>query len=138
MSDWDKILKRDALQDTFKLFRLRGNSALLEGLGSEGIKNIIMHTMTAIGAWGGFPDPPVWWNDFMKGRDSNMLRMRKDFVERLEAMHVRTLAKHSDMKTRADEDAAYEVWKTEQESKPKRRKQTGPLMPCPCCQRFCS
>lgn len=63
---WDKILKRDAIKDTFKLFRIRGHSALLEGLGSDGIKNIIMHTMTAIGAWGGFPDPPIWWNDFMK------------------------------------------------------------------------
>ena len=71
----------------------------------------------------------------MKGRESNMLRMRKDFVQRLEAMHDRTLAKHSNMKNRADEDAAFEAWKSGQENNPKRRKHSGPLMPCPCCQR---
>ena len=52
--------------------------------------------------------PP--WGDFVKGRDSDMLRMRWDFTERLERMHERTLAKHSHMKTRDDEDQAYELW----------------------------
>ena len=75
--------------------------------------------------------PP--WNDFLKGRDSNMLRMRTNFVDRLQQMHERTLAKHSDMKNKDEEDAAYDVWKTTQENKPKRRKPAGPLMPCPCC-----
>ena len=75
--------------------------------------------------------PP--WNDFVKGRESNMLRMRRDFIARLESMHERTLAKHSDMKNREDEDAAYEAWKATQDNKSKRRKPSGPLMPCPCC-----
>ena len=68
--------------------------------------------------------PP--WHDFLKGRDSEMLRMRKNFTERLDKMHVRTLAEHSDMKTEGEEAAAQENWKAEQEAKPKRRKHTGP------------
>ena len=79
--------------------------------------------------------PP--WNDFVKGRESDMLRMRKDFVARLETMHQRTLAQHSDMKTREDEDAAFDAWKLTQASKTTRSKQSGPFMPCPCCQQMC-
>jgi hypothetical protein len=66
MSGWEKVVGRDPIQDSLKLFRLRPQSALLAGLGKEGVKNFIMHTMTAIGAWGGFPDAPLWWNDMMK------------------------------------------------------------------------
>ena len=36
--------------------------------------------------------------DFAKGRESDMLRQRLDFTQRLQSMHTRTLAKHSDMK----------------------------------------
>jgi hypothetical protein len=75
--------------------------------------------------------PP--WDDFVKGRGSDMLRMRLAFQEILEQLHNRTLAKHTNMKTPAAEDAAYEHWKNEQAQRPKRRKCEGPIMPCPCC-----
>ncbi len=75
--------------------------------------------------------PP--WDDFVKGRSSDMLRMRLAFTARLQKMHVRTLAKHSAMKSPADEAAAHERWDQEQALSAKRQKQAGPRMPCPCC-----
>ena len=41
--------------------------------------------------------PP--WDDFVKGRQSDMLRMRQNFVNGLYDMHARTLATHSELKT---------------------------------------
>lgn len=76
--------------------------------------------------------PP--WCDFLKGRESAMLRMRLAFTERLQGMHERTLRKYSDMNSRAEEEEAHERWNAEQAAKPKRQKQEGPRMPCPCCQ----
>ena len=67
----------------------------------------------------------------MKGRDSDMLRMRLDFTRALEQLHRRTLAKHSALKTPELEQAAQEAFRARQV---KRRKYEGPLMPCPCCQ----
>ncbi len=64
--------------------------------------------------------PP--WEDFVKGRSSDMLQTRLAFTAKLEKMHRRTVAKYSSMKTEEDEDAAYEEWKEEQAQKPKRRK----------------
>ena len=60
------------------------------------------------------------WGDFMKGKESDMLRMRKRFVERLQALHQNTLAANSDMKTAEQENAAYLRWKAEQEHDSKR------------------
>ena len=74
--------------------------------------------------------PP--WQDFVKGRESDMLRMRLAFTEKLEAMHTKTLSQHSDMKTAEDEMQAYEMWQQAQAALPKRQK-TGPSMRCPCC-----
>ena len=76
--------------------------------------------------------PP--WSDFVKGRDSEMLRMRNDFISGLEIMHQRTVAGYSDMKTMADEDAAFDAWKQVQDNMPKRPKLCKPTMACPCCQ----
>ena len=76
--------------------------------------------------------PP--WQDFVKGKDSNMLRMRTAFIKKLEALHEQTLAKHTDMKTASQEQAAHEHWDAQQALKPKRRKQQGPLRPCPSCR----
>ena len=76
--------------------------------------------------------PP--WQDFVKGKESNMLRMRTAFIRKLEALHEQTLAKHTDMKTASQEQAAHELWDAQQALKPKRRKQQGPLRPCPCCK----
>ena len=44
--------------------------------------------------------PP--WLDFVKGRDSDMLRMRLAYTEKLEVMHTETMARFSDMKNAAD------------------------------------
>ena len=72
--------------------------------------------------------PP--WDDFEKGKESDMLRMRLAFTARLQALHAKTLARHSTMKTPEQEQHAHEVWAAQQT---KRQKQAGPLMPCACC-----
>ena len=75
--------------------------------------------------------PP--WQDFVKGKESGMLRMRLAFTEKLSRLHRQTLARHSHMKTAELEQEAHEVWLAEQSTKTKRRKKTGPFMPCPAC-----
>ncbi len=75
--------------------------------------------------------PP--WQDFVEGRTSDMLRMRLTFTECLEGLHAETLARHSSLKTRDDENEAHEQWRLAQASSMKRQKKAGPLMPCPCC-----
>ncbi len=75
--------------------------------------------------------PP--WNDFVKGRDSDMLRMRSEFNERLWQMHQRTLAKHSTMKTAGQEQDAYERWSERRAQCAKRRKREEPRLPCLAC-----
>ena len=76
--------------------------------------------------------PP--WQDFARGRETDMLRMRLAFTEILQGMHQRTLAEHSCMDSVEAEREAHERWDAEQARKPKRRKQQEPLMPCPCCR----
>ena len=73
------------------------------------------------------------WQDFVKGRDSDMLRMRMAFTSMLQRMHSRTLAKHTDMKTPEQEAAAHERWSAEQARRPKKARREGPLRPCPAC-----
>ena len=79
--------------------------------------------------------PP--WSDFVKGRDSDMLRQRLDFTKRLQDMHKRTLAKHSDMKNADLEAKAHELWNEKQQVRAKRHKVEGPRMPCLVCERCC-
>ena len=75
--------------------------------------------------------PP--WTDFVKGRDSDMLRMRSAFTAKLQALHERTLAKHSAMKTPAREARAHELWTEQEAQRGKRLKRDGPRMPCTAC-----
>ena len=75
--------------------------------------------------------PP--WCDFLAGRNSDMLRMRLQFTERLKEMHYRTLAKYSTMKTPELEAEAHAAWTEKQARAPKQRKLEGPNMPCPTC-----
>ena len=75
--------------------------------------------------------PP--WTDFLKGRQSDMLRMRLQFTERLKGLHRRTLAKHSHMKTSDDEAEAHAAWTVEQLEKPKKHKAEPPRRTCPAC-----
>jgi len=76
--------------------------------------------------------PP--WGDFVKGRDSDMLRMRQDFTERLQAMHTRTLAKHTGLKTAQAEAQAHALWTERQALQAKRHKAEAPRLPCPACE----
>jgi hypothetical protein len=75
--------------------------------------------------------PP--WGDFLKGRDSDMLRMRLEFTERLQLLHRRTLAQHSHMQTSDDETRAHDVWRRAQAQNPKKRKQEPNRMACAAC-----
>ena len=75
------------------------------------------------------------WNDFEKGRDSDMLRMRQRFTNMLEKKHDETMRRHSSMKSKEEENDAFEVWKEQQERRPKGQKviAEGPLLPCAAC-----
>ena len=78
--------------------------------------------------------PP--WSDFVKGKDSDMLRMRRAFVDGLKKMHQRTLAKHSSMKTPEDELAEYARWRERREKQPKRQKTQVAKRSCPECDKW--
>ena len=79
--------------------------------------------------------PP--WGDFVKGKASDMLRMRKVLVNRLTALHRATLATHSDIKTPEEERDRFAEWQEAQAQSPKRRKkQQPPLGKCPECAKW--
>ena len=59
--------------------------------------------------------------------------MRLDFTARLDKMHVQTLARHSALKTPAQEQEAHEAWRAAQAGNAKRPKKDGPVMPCLAC-----
>ena len=77
--------------------------------------------------------PP--WDDFQKGQDPDMLRMRKIFTEMLDRKHTETMREYSQFKTAEDENEAYEIWRERREMEPKRRKVEPQQhrMPCPAC-----
>ena len=77
--------------------------------------------------------PP--WDDFKKGQDSDMLRMRKRFTAMLDRKHTKTMHKYSSFRTAEEEDDAYEKWRASRETEPKRRKiePQQHRMPCPAC-----
>ena len=53
--------------------------------------------------------PP--WGDIVKGRESDMLRMRQAFVRRLMDLHQKTLAAHTHLKTAEQERDAFAQWR---------------------------
>ena len=69
----------------------------------------------------------------MKGRESDMLRMRLAFTERFDEMHVKTLARHSLIKAREDQNEAHEQVRVAQAASERRQKKEGPFMLCLCC-----
>ena len=75
--------------------------------------------------------PP--FHDFLEGKKTPMLAMRKDFTEELQRMHTRTMANHSSVTTEQQDNDAYDLWKEAQARKAKRRKGGTTFMPCPCC-----
>ena len=52
--------------------------------------------------------PP--WNVFVKGKESDMLRMRNAFVDKLWKLHQETMIRHTDMTSPAAEQDAYDKW----------------------------
>ena len=75
--------------------------------------------------------PP--WGDFVQGRQSDMLRMRQNFTERLHGMHARTLATRLELKTPELEARAHQRWTETQTRRSSGKDSAGPLMPCPAC-----
>ena len=78
--------------------------------------------------------PP--WNDFVKGKESNMLRMRSDFLTRLGYMHQRTVRKYSDMKNASDENIAFDDWNQKRSGMSAPKKASKFFQPCPQCQKL--
>ena len=75
--------------------------------------------------------PP--FNDFLKGKESPMLRTRQAFVDELGVLHRKTLAKHSTLGTAKAEERAHELWDAQRQAVGKRQKQQAPAMPCSAC-----
>ena len=75
--------------------------------------------------------PP--WSDFEKGKDSNMLRMRLNFVEDLWKKHRETMAKHTNMATQREEDRAFDTWKAKRATELAKVPEEAPRMHCPGC-----
>jgi len=74
--------------------------------------------------------PP--WADFEKGKQSDMLRQRLDFTRYLtDALHRKTMARHSSLKTERAEQIAQELWREAQRKHPKPDKEAH--MTCPGC-----
>jgi len=75
--------------------------------------------------------PP--WHDFVKGRESDMLRMRLEFNSQLQEMHHRTMAEHSELTTPELEAQAQAHWSEAQTRKPKKAKQQEATTLCAAC-----
>ena len=79
--------------------------------------------------------PP--WGDFVKGRESDMLRMRKSMISRLKTLHQATLAAHSEIKTAEEEQTRFSEWREERAKNPKRRKkEVAALGKCAECAKW--
>ena len=79
--------------------------------------------------------PP--WSDFVKGRDSDMLRMRNAFIDKLWERHRQTLKQHCDMATSADEAAAHDEWDRAKAADTNVMRKEPPRLPCPACAIHC-
>ena len=61
-------------------------------------------------------------DDFEKGKDSDMLRMRKRFTGMLDRNHTKTMRKYSKFQNTDEENEAYELWRENRAREPKRHK----------------
>ena len=68
------------------------------------------------------------WSDFVKGKESDMLHMRKRFNLELQRKHEHTLARHSAMTTPELEERAHELWMEAHAKKAKHKKVDDPRM----------
>ena len=77
--------------------------------------------------------PP--WDDFLKGRESDMPRMRQRFTDMLDRLHSKTMLKHSQLKTAEDDHDADEAWAEHRARDPKhpRAEPQHACVRCPAC-----
>ena len=73
--------------------------------------------------------PP--WSDFLKGRESDMLRMRNAFIDKLWKCHRETLRRHAAMATAAEEEAAHAEWIRANATDTSTMPIGPPRLPCP-------
>ena len=78
--------------------------------------------------------PP--WSDFQKGQESDMLRRRNDYIEKLWEYHRKTLKQHSDMATPAAEKAAHDEWVRAKAADTSVMPKEPPRMPCLECAKL--
>ena len=52
--------------------------------------------------------PP--WEDFARGRDTDMLRMRLEFTAWMEKLHRKTMRRHGFFQTAEEEQLAHDNW----------------------------
>ena len=78
--------------------------------------------------------PP--WNDFVKGRESDMLRMRNAFTDKLWKCHRETLRRHTDMDTPAAENHAHSKWVQEKATGANAIPTEPSRLPCPACAKL--
>ena len=58
------------------------------------------------------------FEEFCRGKDSDMLKARQAFIRKLELMHQRTLARHSAMQSGTDEQRAFAAWSKQASKSP--------------------
>ena len=78
--------------------------------------------------------PP--WNDFVTGQESDMLRMRNNYIDKLWDCHQQTLRHHTDMTTNEAEEAAHREWVRAQAADTNTKPEELPRLPCPACEEF--
>ena len=64
-----------------------------------------------------FKNLPAWGN-FVEGKKSDMLRMRRAFTDRLEALHRKTMAEYAGVETAEEEASAFRQWQAVRASRP--------------------
>ena len=76
--------------------------------------------------------PP--WGDFVKGKESDMLRMRRNFTDRLEALHRKTMETYGGLATAGEEASAFRQWQTARASRPTSERPCQQRRSCPACE----
>ena len=75
--------------------------------------------------------PP--WDDFAKGQESNMLRMRLRFTEILDGVHARAMKRHSKLVTPELEAEAFKTWRAQRQPKEPDSRAPPQCHSCPGC-----
>lgn len=76
------------------------------------------------------------WSDFEKGRDSDMLRMRNAYTDKLWEQHTETMQKHTAMAMPLAEEAAHDEWRRTKARNTSTMPKDPPRLPCPACAKL--